>query len=881
MKDLSQLQELGQSIWLDYIRRSYLLDGGFAGHVRLGIRGVTSNPTIFEQAISAGSDYDAQIGPLSAAGIDGAAAFEELALRDIRMAASIMRGVYDGTEGADGFVSMEVSPSLAHDTEGTIAQALHLWERLSLPNIMIKVPGTPEGVHAIEELIFHGVNVNVTLLFSLRQHRAIAEAYIRGLQRRVEQSLPVKDIHSVASFFVSRVDTLVDGRLSELAEGSSDLLGKAAVANAKLSYRLFQDLFLGSSFSSLRAQGANVQRPLWASTSTKNPAYRDVLYVEELIGPHTVNTVPMKTLEAFLDHGVAEERVTRDVAAADAHVARLGELGIDLGEVGEVLQHEGVASFSKSYETLLAELEQKSRKLLPNPAVVLSLGDLAPAAAAAIEQLAAEDAPKRLLAHDVTLFPEGEHREVARTRMGWLVLPETMQAKLGELGQFTQDLGSLGIEEVILVGMGGSSLFPDLLRRVAAAPAIRLQVLDTTHPDSVRELLTHVNWTKTLAIMSSKSGTTREVDTLYRILRASADKALGQGAGNHFAAITDPGTPLAERARRDQFLHLFENPPDIGGRYSALSLFGLVPAAVIGYDIPALLFGAASVIQTLESPVYASGPAVLAAALHAADAAGRQKLVLPAGRSLPFADWLEQLIAESTGKEGRGILPAPGAAIGPDRLSAGFGQVPEAPSVSQGPLQTAERLGAAVALWECATALYGHLSDLDPFDQPNVSESKENTEAMLSGGSAIPKPDGTVQDMKQLVKSLEVPAYLAVQAYAPPSDDLWTALGELQSRLSGAHGCTVTVGVGPRFLHSTGQYHKGGRPYGAFLQLVAPYGEDVAVPDQPFTLGTLFFAQAAGDRRAIARRDRPLAALMLAPGDAATAVRQLLQELDS
>jgi transaldolase/glucose-6-phosphate isomerase len=875
MADLVQLRELGQSVWLDYILRSYLTSGTFARDVARGVRGVTSNPAIFEHAIGKSNDYDPQLGSLYTFGLSPDAAFEELALRDIRLAAEIMRGLYEGSRGLDGYVSLEVSPELAHDADGTIREALHLHGRLGVPNVMIKVPGTPEGAKAIEELTYRGVNINVTLLFSLTQHRRVAEAYLRGLERRVQEDLDVSQIHSVASFFVSRVDTLIDERLQQLGGEAVRLQGKAAIANAKRAYRLYQEIFKDARFLALRAKGATVQRPLWASTSTKNPAYRDVVYVEELIGPDTVNTLPPATLEAFVDHGVARETVTQDLEGADGLESSLRDLGIDLEAVGEELQTKGVALFSGAFRNLREEISRKGQELVPKPPVSAQVGDLAEKASEAILQLADAGAPRKLLSKDPTLYPEGQ-RETAKIRMGWIDLPQSMLGRVRELTEFSRGLSEQGIRRLVLVGMGGSSLFPDVLRRMAKNPPVALDVLDTTHPSYVQEVVQSVNWQETAVLLSSKSGGTREVDALYRILRKAAEAALGEKAGSAFFAITDPGTTLERRATDEGFSKCFLNPPEIGGRYSALSLFGLVPAAVLGVDIEALLRGGASALEELAGPPARSAAVALAAVLAAGHATGRNKLVLPRPEDLPFSDWLEQLLAESTGKDGKGILPAPGAVPGDDRVLAVFGGNAPPHGVAAAAISDMEALGGAVVTWECATAMFGYLAGIDPFDQPNVQEGKDNTEAVLREGD---RPSGRLQEVGGVDQLLTAhpPEYLAVQAFVPPTSDVLSALRDLQAALSET-GVAVTAGVGPRFLHSTGQYHKGGPSSGRYLQLVAPPLVDIDLPGLPFSLADLFAAQAEGDAQALVRRQRPFARVLL-QGDPAEAIRQLQRTL--
>jgi transaldolase len=368
-----QLLTLGQSVWLDFIRRGHLLDGGFDRDVEAGAVGVTSNPTIFQQAIVGSTDYDAALVEKIGHGLEGEPLFEALALDDIRMACDKLLPLYEGSAGLDGRVSLEVSPRLARDTLGTIADAARLHAAANRDNVMIKIPATREGLPAITETLAAGISVNVTLIFSIKRYREVMDAWMAGLERRHSVGGDLSSLRSVASFFVSRVDTKVDAaieqRLLGLGAGPErlelqGLRGQAAVANARLAYAAFEQVIATPRFAALRAQGAHVQRPLWASTSTKNPAYRDVLYVEDLIGPDTVNTMPPATLVAFNDHGKVESRIRRDVAGARAVFERLTRAGVPVDTLIDELEPEGVKAFAKSFDQLLEALELRRRELL-------------------------------------------------------------------------------------------------------------------------------------------------------------------------------------------------------------------------------------------------------------------------------------------------------------------------------------------------------------------------------------------------------------------------------------------------------------------------------------------------------------------------------------
>ena len=374
MTKLDDLAKLGQSVWLDFISRSIIDSGELQKWVDAGLRGMTSNPTIFEKAISGSHDYDAAFKALTETGKNEEQIYTELVTTDIRQAADILLPVYERSGGLDGMVSLEVDPTLAHDTQATLTQALDLWRRVDRPNLMVKIPATLEGLPAIREAITAGLNINVTLIFSLARYQAVMAAYLEGLEKRYAAGMDLDGISSVASFFVSRVDSKVDSRLEKIAkaEGASaslaqSLMGQAAVNNARLAYQLFREVFESPRFRKLQENGARLQRPLWASTSTKNPAYSDILYVQELIGAHTVNTMPMSTIQAFLDHGEVRLSIENALPEARSYFDQLSNLGIRMEDVTRELEIEGVDSFAKSYLNLLAVIHEKSKLIHPEP----------------------------------------------------------------------------------------------------------------------------------------------------------------------------------------------------------------------------------------------------------------------------------------------------------------------------------------------------------------------------------------------------------------------------------------------------------------------------------------------------------------------------------
>ena len=371
---LRELNAIGQSVWQDNIRRSELLNGALKKLIdQDGLSGVTSNPTIFEKAIEGSKDYDEAISKLGGAGKSAAEIFDNLSIEDIQHACDLFRPTYDSTEGRDGFVSIEVSPTLAHDTAGTTAEARRLWKAVNRPNVMIKIPGTKEGLPAIEQTLAEGLNINITLLFAVEMYEKVAHAYVTALEKRAKDGKPVNRIASVASFFVSRIDTLVDSQIdAKLTAAKSpaerekleQLKGKTAIANAKVAYRKFKEIFSSPQFKALAAQGARAQRVLWASTSTKNPKYRDVIYIESLIGPDTVDTMPPATLVAFRDHGQVRPTIEEDYEGARRDLADLAQAGIDLRAATQKLEDDGVKSFAADFAKLISVVEEKKKQVL-------------------------------------------------------------------------------------------------------------------------------------------------------------------------------------------------------------------------------------------------------------------------------------------------------------------------------------------------------------------------------------------------------------------------------------------------------------------------------------------------------------------------------------
>lgn len=917
---LVEVMKAGQSIWYDNIRRAMLETGDLARKIAEDdLRGVTSNPTIFEKAITGSTDYDEQMRFLVQQGASVTEIYEALVLDDIARAADILKPVYDKTDGVDGYISLEVSPRLAYDTPGTIEEATRLFRALSRPNVMIKIPAAQEGLPAIEESIYRGININVTMIFSIENYTQVAEAFIKGLERREAEGKTVDHIASVASFFVSRVDTAIDSDLEYRARHAEtpeekarleSLAGRAAVANAKLAYQKFKEIFDGERFAKLKSKGAQVQRCLWASTGTKNPKYSDVLYVDNLIGALTVNTIPPQTYTAFRDHGAVQHTLEADLPQARAVIEQLSQIGINLDEVTDKLQKDGLAAFVGSFDTLIESIEAKRDALRSgiHARLSASLGKYADGVGATIKEADKGDVIRRIWRKDAALWKETEaHQKIIKNSLGWLNVPDTMIGVEDDLLGFADRIrNASGFKHVMLCGMGGSSLCPEVFRQTFGHQENypELLVLDSTDPDVLASFKERISLDQTLFIIASKSGTTTEPLAFYKYWYAEVS-GVKENAGENFIAITDPDTLMEQMATEDKFRRIFLNPPDIGGRYSALSYFGMVPAALMGLDIKKLLDRAERIVHSCAAvvPATENPGAKLGAILGEAARAGRDKLTIVADPKISALSlWIEQLVAESTGKEGKGILPVAGEQLASpsvyqdDRLfvAIAVGLLDGETEVKLKALEAAGHpviyrtltdlydLGEEFFLWEFATAFAGWRLGINPFDQPNVQESKDATKELLQKFEAAGKleeqhvvaadevltiyadvsasgslPGSSVAEALQAhLAGVKPGDYIALLNYIEETPDHEALISEIRHRLRDATRATTTTGYGPRFLHSTGQLHKGGADNGVFLQLTAADKVDLAVPGQSYTFSILKRAQAQGDFNSLAKRGR-------------------------
>ncbi len=910
---LRKLESYGQSIWMDYIRRQMLASGELQGYIdEDGVTGITSNPSIFEKAISGSHDYDESIRALALEGKSIDEMYLALVKEDIRWATDIFRLSWDRLSGRDGFVSLEVSPGMAHDTNGTIAEARRLWAMVDRPNVMIKVPATKEGLPAIRQLTSEGINVNITLLFGLPRYREVAEAYISGLEDLSKSGRPINQVASVASFFLSRIDVLLDPVLEQIIQtggpqkpAAERAHGQIAIASARVAYQIYEEVFNSERFRHLMDLGARPQRLLWASTSTKNPAYSDVKYVDALIGPQTIDTVPVETLNAYRDHGNPAPRLGQGLDEAHKVLDSLPGLGIDLQAATQQLEDEGVQKFTKSFDELMAALKDKQAKALQEPLDRQSfqLAGSQSGFEKQVQSLADEHFSERLWRKDASLWKsDPQEQKQIRDALGWLHVAEKMEENVHTLHNFLAEVRNSGMQHVVLMGMGGSSLAPIVFKRTfpVGQEGLPVDVLDSTDPATILDLEHRIPVADTLFIVSSKSGTTTEPLAFNDYFYAKVKSLRGERAGQNFAAITDPGTPLVQLAQDRRYRKVFTNFADIGGRYSALSYFGLVPAALMGLDVEEILIQALRMVHACEACVPAGeNPGLtLGAALGELALQNRDKVtfLMPAPVRT-FGLWLEQLLAESTGKEGKGLIPVanepPGnpSVYGQDRFFVYTKLMDTEDAALDSAVSSLQSAGQPVATilmdrlmdisqeffrWEFATAVAGAVLGINPFDQPNVQESKDNTKRLLDvvmkQGKLPEKNPALVQRdlqlyaqrpasnlsqaLQEFLDQAKPGDYVALQAYLTENEANDQALQTIRLRLRDHLHLATTLGYGPRFLHSTGQLHKGGPNTGLFIQLTCQEDVDVPIPNSSYTFGVLKQAQALGDLQALRKHGR-------------------------
>jgi transaldolase / glucose-6-phosphate isomerase len=912
MNPVKELERHGQSVWLDFLARGFIAKGELKKLIDAdGVKGVTSNPSIFEKAIGSSDEYDGAIGSALRKGDRPVAdLFEHLAVEDIQHAADVLRPVYDRLKGGDGFVSLEVSPYLAMDTNATIAEARRLWGDVHRKNLMVKVPATAEGLPAIEQLTGEGISINITLLFSQKVYIEVAEAYLAGLEKYVAAGGDPAHVASVASFFVSRIDTAVDKQLDEKIARANDpgekdrlaaLKGKVAIANAKLAYQEYKRLFSGARWEKLAAKGAMPQRLLWASTGTKNKEYSDVLYVEELIGSNTVNTVPPATLEAFRNHGRVRDSLEENIEEARHILAELERSGVSLDAVTAELVKDGVELFADAADKLYGAVAHKRATVLGSaidPQKLALNATTEKALQKSAEEWRASARIRRLWHKDKSVWT-GEDED---KWLGWL--NSAANADIADYEDYARRVKGQNFTDAVVLGMGGSSLGPEVLAETFPKKSgfPKLHVLDSTDPAQVRTMEKVVDLSRTLFIVSSKSGGTTEPNVMKDYFFTRVAETIGsQKAGHRFIAVTDPGSSLEKVARKQGFARIFHGDPSIGGRYSVLSPFGLVPAATAGINVRALIRHTLAMMRSCgpDVPPHENPGVQLGLAMGLAGLEGRDKVtILSSNKIADFGAWAEQLIAESTGKDGKGLIPIDGeplgdvAAYGNDRFFIDLRTEGESDAAHDEKLAALEKAGHPVVRivmksiehigqeffrFEMATAVAGSVLGINPFNQPDVEAAKIKTRQLTAAfekSGALPAEEpvmssaeadlytdaknaaelrmaGADGDLGSWLKAhfarMHVNDYVALLAYIERNAAHIGALQTMRLAVRDRRHVATCAEFGPRFLHSTGQAYKGGPDSGVFLQITCDDARDLPVPGQKASFGVIKAAQARGD----------------------------------
>lgn len=922
-------QKLGQSIWQDGINRDQLRSGILAQRIASwGIVGVNWNRGHFKQAISTSGHYDESIAKRLT--LEPVEIFEQLVIEDIQEAADLLRPLYDNGERHDGYISVDLSPHLAEDGDTMLDEAKRIFAAIDRPNVMIKIPATPACLPAIESAIAAGINVNITLIFSVNTYREVAERYLSGLEQRLDSGEPIDHIASVASFFVSRIDSMVDQQLEnnirsgqgtldwDRVRANDELLGKIAVANAQLAYEAYSDLLDDARFKKLSDAGASPQRLLWASTTPKNAKFPSTYYIDSLIGNQTISIASLGTLRAFLNHGTPDLSLTTPATTARKTLQKLTYVGIDLQSVARFLQEDGIDIAVDEYRKLLKAIEGK-RDMLRVGVIKQQqgiVGGYEPGVRRLVDKLDKARINQRLWQKDTTLWKESTvYRDSILGRLGWLHCLDNDTINRARLA--TLQASAHEWAHVVVLGMGGSSIAPtvfaDVFGRQTGYP--QLLILDSTDPDHINTIQSQLDLKKTLFIVSSKSGITEETDAFRLYFYDLMSQLVGADtAGQHFIAITDENTPLHEIAKAHNYKEIFLNPSDIGGRFAAMTYVGLVPAALMGLDLDKLFSYAERMNQALDEIIPAHGhPGIwLGAVLGYLANRGVDKLGLLFGDTLDsFAFWVEQLVAESTGKDGKGILPISSATVGhphdydDDRLIVYLRLPSEAGKFDDNVKALWEAglpvfiiniddpyaLGGEFLRWQYAVAVASHILEVNAFDEPNVEESKIQTAQLLeyykrNGYLSQAVPFWEDDDLalyvdenagEMLAKICEQRNYsdtelagllaahisfarsgdyIALQAYLSPSETHDQLLRNIRRRLRHSTTRAVTLGYGPRYLHSTGQYQKGAANRGIFLQITVENRHDITIPKKDYTFGLLKQAQALGDELSLEKREQ-------------------------
>ena len=895
MDPIQSVHSLGQSLWLDIIRRDSLDSGELADRVAAGeLRGATSNLTILESAILSSDSYSVDLRRLAQAGWTAEKIFNQLAVDDIRAAADAFLPLFEQTNGGDGFVSIDVNPEFADDTNRTIEEAKRLWDAVNRPNAMIKIPATLAGLPAIESSIRAGINVNATLIFSLGRYIEVMEAYMIGLEGRLEAGGSLDYVTSVASFFVSPIDIALDEQLREVfqrceAEGerASSLLGKVAIANSKLAYAQFVATFQGERFQKLATRGARVQRPLWASTSMKNPEYPDTYYVDNLIGPDTVNALSEASLKAFKDHGTPELTLPENISTARSQLQALDDLGISLDAAAEQLEVQGVSESAISYRSILGTIEEKAG------AFQKEIAALEPKMRETLAEVELDEVGKRLWQQDVTLWVERD-RDKARVRrwLGWLSEPARASTETAELTRFAEALDP-AITTFVLIGSGGGTITAEMLARILAPPnGIDLHTISTANPDDIRTIKRKIAPEATFYLLVDSSSGDGIEEHLLSTFWEQALRKLEEQTGDHFVVITKDGSKLHHWAVEKGIQKIIEADKQDDFWLSPFNWTSLLPAAQAGADIQSFVQGGVGMTRACGPLVdVAQNPGLfLSSVLAAAFRSGRDKVTLFADPPLePILKWIESLLAAGRRKEESGFIPiwdeppGSGNVYGDDRLFvylrssgaldrrlAGWIRA-DIPVLVLETSTNPEAIGEMLVQWQIGAAIAQHLLSVNPTDLDARHRTRAELQHILhrlERKGALPQADplwqgdgvqlraasrdlqftgsGLSEVVDFILSESQEAGGLGLRLYTPMSITLQGKVKRLRHTLRDQLGLfSLASPAGCDLCSDRGLKDM------VYLILMVKPRKDEAIPGKNYTFGQLFEGQALSDLAAM------------------------------
>ena len=928
---LWRLRDHGQSIWLSTLRRR-LVDGGDLQHLieARALSGIESDLEFLSGALSRGNEYGAPLRRLLDEGLDVDTIGEHLLAEEARAAAEVLTPLYEQSSGREGFVSINIVSGCTDDPQSMSAAIHRAAGLIERPNVMFKVPATDSGFAVVEAMTAEGYHIHVGPLFSVPSVRRAVEAFAGGLRRRTEAG-GAADVTSAISFGVAPLDIAVDDLLGDLIRDSArdtsreeSLVGSIAVATAKVVCREQRELLHRKLGSEVAAPSSSLQRIIWTNTATKNPRFGEFHYIEDLVGPDSGLSLSRSSVEAFHRRGVVAATLGRSVDEATEILVELADVGIDLEDLGRRLEQRANDKLAAASDRFVSTVGRACAALGANKPTASRLTLGGGRWWGAVEEVPAElqpadvtdglaDLMPRLWAKDPSLWSdEPQEQELIYNRLGWIDLIEPMSFESLPAGRLASRMVDGDIEDIVVLGMGGSSLCAEVFRNVFGIDNV--WVLASTVPSVVKRVAEHVDPARTLVVVSSKSGTTLETRMLADYFYALATPML-ESPGERFVAVTDPGTPLEQAAHERNFQGLWLTPPDVGGRFSAFTHFGVLPMALMELDVGAILESAQRMAASCaaEVPVALNPAALLGVALHEGFRTGRDKLTFLCDEGLaPFAAWAEQLVAESLGKDGVGLVPIVGEPAGDpgdygnDRLFVGMELGPEPDARLQRLLDQLEaehpvmrfhlddrsEIGAELFRWELGTAVAGALMEINPFDEPDVQAGKRRTIEILedagAGSAAAPAPvdagkgwavfadlerdaelaarhrgEGLQSWLNAHLGRAAVPDYVGLQVFLAADSETRDRLDDIRWILRDRLGVATSLGWGPGYLHSTGQLHKGGPDTGVFLLVTATDTEDLECPGFDYSFEQLARAQALGDLRALQERGRRVLRLHL------------------